>query len=137
MTEIEILDVPVVKPEIKYDKATRHKLLNQVREESQVIVHCSYTAKMFYVSIRIWKSIFLYANGSSHRSRLVHQENITLYPIWTPVAIGQTIIFTLIFIGLPKHCKQFDLIERIPEPGGFEFRYIERNNSDVYLIDLA
>ena len=137
MPEIEIIDVTVTQPEIKIDKTSKHKLVNKVEEESQVIVHCSYTGTSMYDKIRIWKSTFLYAKGSSHRSELVHTENITLFPEWMPVERGQTVFFTLIFTGLPKNCNQFDLIEEIPEPFGFEFRNIERNDSDVYLVDLT
>jgi len=39
--------------------------------------------------------------------------------------------FTLIFEGLDKPRKHFDLVEDIPEPGGF---IIKRNKSDVYDI---
>jgi hypothetical protein len=53
MTEIEIIDVPTIKHEVKIDKATRNKLLNQVKEEAQVIVHCSYTGTMGDDKIRI------------------------------------------------------------------------------------
>ncbi len=136
MTEIEIQESPVVKREVKIDKATRHKLLKQVQEESHVIVHCSFRGTFIYWGIRIWKSTFLYAKDSKRRSKLLHCENITLYPTWTPIARGQTIIFTLIFSRLPKSCKEFDLIEKIPEAGGFELRNIQRNKSDVYIIDL-
>ena len=72
MTETGIIGVPTAKPEIKIDNATRHKLLNQVKEEAQVIVHCSYTGTMWDDRIRIWKSTFLYAKNSNHRSKLVH-----------------------------------------------------------------
>jgi hypothetical protein len=41
MTEIEIIDVPAIKREVKIEKATSHKLLNQAKEEAQVIIHCS------------------------------------------------------------------------------------------------
>lgn len=137
MTEIEIIDVPAIKREVIIDNETRHRLLNQVKEEAQVIVHCSYTGTMCDDKIRIWKSTFLYAKNSSHRSKLVHVENITMYPTWMNVDWGQTVNFTLIFTGLPKHCKQFDMIENIPEPGGFVIKNIERNNSDVYLLDMT
>ena len=137
MSEIEILEVPLVKPKVKIDKTTRHKLLNQINEESQVIVHCTYTGTRIGNRIRIWKSIFLYPKGSTRKSKLIHQENITLFPTWMPVPLGQTIIFTLIFTALPKHCKQFDLIEKIPEPGGFEMRNIARNETDIYFVDLT
>lgn len=137
MTDIEIIDVPTIKRGVKIDKATRHKLLSQVKEEAQVIVHCSFTGSMDSDRIRIWGSTFLYAKNSSHRSKLVHTENIAMYPTWMYVESGQTVNFTLIFSGLPKQCKQFDLIENIPESGGFIIKNIERNNSDVYLLDFT
>ncbi|MEI8110213.1 MAG: hypothetical protein WCH59_04410 [Chitinophagia bacterium] len=137
MTEIQIIDVPTIKREVKIEKATHHKLLNQVKEEAQVIIHCSYTGTMWGDKIRIWKSTFLYAKNSIHRSKLVDVKNITMHPAWMNVDRGQTVNFTLIFTGLPKHCKQFDMIEKIPEPGGFVIKKIERNNSDVYLLDIT
>jgi hypothetical protein len=137
MTEIEILDVPIIKREVKIDKTTRHKLLNQFKEEAHVIVHCSYTGTMVNDQIRIWKSTFLYAKNSNHISKLVHAENITMYPKWSNVDRGKTINFSLIFTALPNHCTQFDMIEKIPEPGGFVFRNIDRNNSDIYQLDLT
>jgi hypothetical protein len=136
MTKRETINVPKVKPEIKIDEATRQKLLNAVKEESLVIIHCSYTGSFWYDRIRIWKSTFLVDKNSAHKSKLVHTENIALYPTWSQIEIGQTINFTLVFTGLPKHCRLFDLIEEIPEPGGFHIMNIERNNSDVYLIDM-
>ena len=136
MTEIKNIDVPTLKPEVKIDKLSRQKLLNQVQEESQVIVHCTYTGSMNSDRIRIWASTFLYAKDSSHKSELIHVENITMYPMWMDVANGQTINFTLIFSGLPKHCKLFDMVENIPEPGGFVFENIVRNNSDVYTLEI-
>lgn len=136
MSEIEIIEQPNVKPEEKIEKASRYKLLNQVREESQVVIHCSFTATYYSDRIRIWKSTFLYPKDARRKSKMVHHENITLYPTWMQVENGKTVVFTLIFTGLPKHCKSFDMIERIPEPGGFEVRNIPRNNSDVYHIDL-
>lgn len=136
MTEVEIIDGPTIKREVKIDKSTRHKLLTQIKEEAQVIVHCSFTNLLGGARIRIWKSTFLYAQNSSHRSKLIHAENITMYPTWMNVGRKQTVNFTLIFTGLPKHCKQFDLIEKIPEEGGFVIKNIERNNTDVYLHDI-
>jgi hypothetical protein len=39
-------------------------------------------------------------------------------------------------MGLPKKCTVFDLIEEIPEPGGFYIPNIQRNNSDVYHLEI-
>lgn len=137
MTETEIVEEPTIERELEIEEATRIKLLNQVQEESQVIIHCSYTSSSWCDRIRIWKSTFLYAKNSSHRSELVHIENISMYPTWTDITLDETLNFTLVFTGLPEHCKHFDMIENIPEPGGFEFKNIERNNSDVYYLDMT
>ena len=94
--------------------------------KSSLIHH---TALHSYVDIKL---VF-----PSHRSKLIHAENITMFPTWMNVGRKQTVNFTLIFTGLPRHCKQFDLIEKIPEEGGFVIKNIERNNTDVYLLDLT
>jgi hypothetical protein len=58
-------------------------------------------------------------------------------PVWTQIPDGREYAFLLIFSGLPKSCKQFDLVEEIAEPGGFLVRNISRNDTDVYQIDVA
>jgi len=44
--------------------------------------------------------------------------------------------FTLIFQGLSKGCQLFDLVEEIPQEGGFAVRGLLRNSSDVYQVHL-
>ncbi|MFN5518520.1 MAG: hypothetical protein ACK53R_10200 [Bacteroidota bacterium] len=136
MTDLEIIERPPVRHELEIENALRKQLLDQIKEESQVIVHCSFKATYPYSQIRIWKSTFLYPRDAETRSALIHCENISLYPDWMPVEYGQTLIFTLVFSGLPKECKSFDLMEKIPEPGGFEIRNIRRNSTDVYHVDI-
>jgi hypothetical protein len=136
MSKIESVENPAIKPKVKTYKDARNKVLSQIREESQVVVHCTYAGNTADYLIRIWNSTFLFPYESKHVSKLVHCENITLYPTWMQVAAGRSITFTLIFTALPKSCKRFDMIEKIPESGGFECRNIYRNNSDVYHIDL-
>jgi len=129
----EVSEIPTKKDttiEITFLKSK--KPLEKIKEESQVTIHFKYTGSMWGNKIRIWKSTFLHAKGSSHRSSLIHVENISVHPTWTHVSAGETINFTLIFSGLPKDCEYFDLIEDIPEPGGFIINDIKRNNSDVY-----
>ncbi|MGA1331466.1 MAG: transposase [Bacteroidia bacterium] len=129
----EVSEIPTKKDttiEITFLKSK--KPLEKIKEESQVTIHFKYTGSMWGTKVRIWKSTFLHAKGSSHRSSLVHVENISVHPTWTHVSAGETINFTLIFSGLPKDCEYFDLIEDIPEPGGFIINDIKRNNSDVY-----
>ena len=135
MPDISII-YPKIKPKHKVDKSVSYGLASKVVEESQVIVHCTYKGTIYGDMIRIWKSTFLIANDSNHRSKLVHHENITIYPEWTEVENGKTITFTLIFTALPKNCLFFDFIESIPEPGGFEVKNIRRNKTDVYKISL-
>ncbi len=134
MSTIQTPEAPIVKPLI--DKETLVQLLHDELTESQVIVHCSYRPFHNHDKIRIWKSTYLFDNNSDHKSNFVSSENISLYPNWTWVEANKTHIFTLIFTGLPKSCESFDLIESIPEPGGFEVRNIRRNKSDVYYLKL-
>ncbi len=118
--------------------STRKKLKEQVQEEKQVIVHCHYSCTNPYgMYIRIWPSTYLIARDVQHRSELVHAENIPLAPEWMPVAPGTKSQFTLIFSGLPKDCQRFDLAEIIPQEGGFFVADIERNNLDVYEVEMA
>jgi hypothetical protein len=118
------------------DAKIKELIKPQVEEESQVIVHLTFVADGDML-IRIWPSTYLYPHHSNHVSELVHTENITLYPEWTSVRPGATHTFTLVFQGLPHGCKHFDLIELITESGGFEFKNIARNNTDVYHLKIA
>jgi hypothetical protein len=45
---------------------------------------------------------------------------------------GKSFRFTLIFSGLSKSCEFFDLLEDIPEAGGFFIQNIKRNKDDIY-----
>lgn len=106
------------------------------KEESQVIVLVTLLPRMEKQLLRLWKTIYLFAHDIDHRSRLIHFENISFYPQWTEYPANKSIFFTLIFSGLPKSCKKFDLVEVIPQSGGF-FKYnIKRNEDDVYHIDI-
>lgn len=136
MAEFEIFGQPIVKPDVKINSPTWQKLLNNVSEETQVVIHCSYTATLLGDRIRIWKSTFLFPRNSMKKCKLVHYEKITLYPTWKQVNQWETVTFSLVFNGLPNGCGIFDLIEQIPEPGGFEIRNIQRNNTDVYFIEI-
>lgn len=130
----QIKELPTKKPEV--DLLVKLELLSNIAEESQVIVHCSYLATEEGDSIRIWPTTYLYALDSSHKSKLIYAENITLFPNWLILPKGKKHTFTLIFSGLPKSCRHFDLVEEINEPGGFEIRNINRNKSDVYSFDI-
>ena len=111
-------------------------MLQQTEESGQVIVHVTYPPAEHEILLRIWRSTYLISRTSSHKSRLLHVENISIAPIWTPVKAGINFNFTLIFEALPKDVFVFDLAELIPQSGGFFYSSIVRNNEDVYRIML-
>ncbi|HLZ17678.1 MAG TPA: hypothetical protein VKQ08_11585 [Cyclobacteriaceae bacterium] len=106
-------------------------------EESYVYVHCSFSIPSPDVLIRIWKTTVLKDCHSPGQSQLVHAENISYAPEWTIIPDTGAYSFLLIFTALPKSCTLFDLVEEIPQPGGFLVRNIRRNRSDVYRVTLA
>ena len=128
--------IPLEKTRVEIDPSITESLKSETEPESQVIVHFSYTGESYVSPIRIWRSTYLIPAESSHKSRLLHFENISEYPTWTYVMYKKTLHFTLIFEGLPRNCRVFTLHEQIPETGGFLIENIARNTSDVYYIDL-
>jgi len=56
--------------------------------------------------------------------------------MWRFLEPGQHITFTLLFAGLPRDCVLFDLVEVIPEDGGFKVPSILRNGMDVYRVEI-
>ena len=129
-------ETPVTaKPELDIEALTREEKLTA--DDSFVYVHCYFRNKWQSMLIRIWKTTYLIDRISEARSRLVHAENISMAPVWTQIPDDREYSFLLIFAGLPKSCKTFDLVEEIPEPGGFLVRNISRNETDVYHIDVA
>jgi hypothetical protein len=105
-------------------------------EESHVYVHCYFHNAVKDMLIRIWKTTFLIDKYSGYRSKLVHAENISYAPVWTAIPNTALYQFLLIFEALPKGCDVFDLLEDIPQPGGFFIPGIMRNPRDVYHVDL-
>lgn len=126
----------IVKPIIA--KELLESLHTKIEEEKQVIVHCCFPASPFLGNlIRIWNTTYLLDTSSSHKSKLIHAENITIYPNWTAVPFMRDFWFTLVFSGLPKECTSFDFKEIIPEEGGFFVKSIKRNASDIYRIKIS
>lgn len=105
-----------------------------VVEQSHVYVHCYFNNTVKDMLIRIWKTTFLMDKNSTHRSKLVHAENISFAPVWTRVPDNGMFQFLLIFDALPKGCEMFDLLEDITQPGGFFVGSIMRNKKDVYHV---
>jgi hypothetical protein len=107
-----------------------------VQEDSHVYVHCYFNNPGMDMLIRIWRSTYLVDNGSGHRAKLVHAENISFAPQWTMIPDRKPFRFLLIFEGLPKSCVTFNLIEDIPQAEGFFVEDIPRNETDVYHVDI-
>jgi hypothetical protein len=103
--------------------------------ERQTTVHCSIKVEAG-TGLRIWPTTFLVEAESGNRRKLMHQLNIPLAPQWLVVEKNCTYQFTLIFEGLSRNCILFDLVEEIPEEGGFTVHHIHRNDSDVYKVTL-
>ena len=122
-------------PAVKLDNKQKEKILSQIHEEKALIVHCTYNTEIDG-GIRIWKSTFLINKASGERSTMHHAENISIAPEWTYVPEGKTYRFILIFAPLPKSCEFFDLLEDIPQAGGFFIQNIKRNKSDVYHMKI-
>ncbi len=104
-------------------------------EEKQTIVHCRIQTPGDDAVVRIWPNTFLKEHGSSSVRNLISTFNVSMHPNWTPIPNRQY-NFTLIFEGLSKGCTSFDLIEKIPESGGFYVPGISRNTTDVYRVDV-
>lgn len=109
-------------------------LLADCEEKRYIIVHCrNFTGGG---AVRIWKSTYLRdANGA--KAKMLFALGITEYPHWCFIerANGYS-YFTLIFESLPAVKAPFQLIEDIPEAGGFYSASTARNNADVYHIEL-
>ena len=121
-----------VKPETEVALAEQTLVL----EQGHIYVHCYYKNGEGDNLIRIWKSTVLIDKVSGVRAPLIHVENITYAPTWTRVPNNSTYRFLLIFESLPSTCVAFDLLEDIPEPGGFFVEGILRNQTDVYHVQL-
>ena len=110
----------------------------EVSEERQTIVHCSYVPMYMRADlIRIWPTTYLVDTESGAKTQLLHAFNICLAPFWMRVPPQKIFQFTLIFGGLPKSCKRFNLEEQITEEGGFLVKNIARNDSDVYRVQIS
>jgi hypothetical protein len=129
---VEVPDAPPARA-VPLDPALREELLVDVDEEGQVTVHCLFEASLGD-AIRIWPTTYLVCQRTGHRSRLIHAEGISYAPVWTFLAPGQRILFTLLFEPLPRGCAVFDLVEDIADEGAFLSSGIVRNGMDVYRV---
>ncbi|GAA4337781.1 hypothetical protein [Flaviaesturariibacter amylovorans] len=115
--------LPALKPEI--DLAIDTAAL----EERSTIVHCTLTVACL---LRISPQTFLVQEDGSRRA-LLHAYRIVQAPAWD--FAGPDHNFTLVFEGLGRTCRAFDLVEDVQEPYPFHFTGIARNGSDVYHLE--
>ncbi len=136
MAKVTTVEPPVkAKPSVDLDAfALLHP---DLMNDAYVYVHCHFDNQWRDTLVRIWKTTYLVDRHSAAKAELVHAENITYAPLWTLIPDRQPFTFLLIFSGLPKSCRIFDLLEQIPTPGGFHVPAIARNESDVYQVDLT
>jgi hypothetical protein len=128
-------EVPVTtKPEVDAEILT--SIDPSTLEDSYVYVHCYFENTSDDMLIRIWRSTYLIDRASGSRSALIHAENISYAPMWTMIPKKGQFSFLLIFSALPKDCTVFDLLEDIPQSGGFFIQGIQRNQLDVYHVDI-
>ena len=127
---------PPVKAKPFVDMEVLASIHPELLNDAYMYVHCHFENSDEDMLIRIWRSTFLVDRSSASRAELVHAENITYAPQWTLVPDHQPFSFLLIFARLPKSCTLFDLLEDIPQSGGFFVRDIVRNESDVYHVNL-
>lgn len=114
----------------------KDELLLLRNEEQQVIIHCSIYSMDIGDAARIWKSTYLIDKKTGKTYKLLFANGISFAPQWTLIPFNKPLEFTLIFKGLPKSCKVFDLVEIIPEEGGFEVLNVNRNSTDVYYVTI-
>ncbi len=130
---VEVTEAPVVLEPI--EPALKEELLTNIDERGQVTVRCRFDSAEFNL-IRIWRSTYLVCYDTGHRSELLYADGIAIAPQWMPVLPGAAAMFTLVFAPLPKECSAFDLIEDIPQPGGFHVAGIGRNRRDMYEVGV-
>jgi len=129
-------EAPVVKrPEVDVEVLTN--IDTRTLDDSFVYVHCYFHNKWENMLIRIWKTTYLIDKLSGTRSKLIHAENISMAPVWTQIPDEREYSFLLVFSGLPKSVKLFDMVEEIAEPGGFFVQDISRNETDVYHLNIS
>ncbi len=131
--------IQITKPKIEISPSILEDLKTQIHEAGQVVIHFLFQNDYWIgTKIRIWPTSYLYDQGSSHISELVHCENIVQAPMWQEVIFGDQCHFTLIFSGLPRDCSTFDFIEDCgSEGGGFMVKDIARNEADIYYFRIA
>ncbi len=130
-------DLPPVKAKPEVDIDLLYAIHPELLHDAYTYVHIHVPRTIEELLIRIWKTTSLVDKTSGLKAGLIHAENIMFAPRWTIVPRHFTYTFLLVFNSLPKSSRMFDLVEEIPQPGGFYIPNIIRNESDVYHLDLT
>ena len=106
-------------------------------QEKITILHCKYLVqgKGYF---NFLPTTYLYEEDNTRR-KILFAYNVAISPNRTEYfTFFDFIHFTLIFEGLSKNCKKFYLNEHSNNIGFLSFwsMDIERNNSDVYEVEL-
>ena len=133
---IELTDIE------KIDVAAYIKLLEDVQENGQVIMHCKHygcsseCGRTVFCEILIHPGIQLIPKEGSKAAELLHTYNIKLAPRKN-IKKGYSTVFTLVFSALPKHCTEFDFVEPDETGNGWVSKNIKRNKSDVDTLHIT
>jgi hypothetical protein len=126
-------NLTIARPQVEID-ADVQALVEQQAEQC-TIVHCRYyTGEP--AGVRIWPTTYL-VEDSGKRCSLVKAFNISIMPEWTFHFIENDYIrFTLVFEGLAQDCREFYVLEDIPQPYAFYSKMIKKNSSGVYTAEV-
>ena len=119
---------------------TRNQLRDQLPEEGQTLIHCSYVSKEMYVNggwVNIHPTTFLQSDSGACIS-MIDAQFIPLAPqkhYFT--RCGQLKQFTLLFPKIPTDWQSFDLIEKTNIGNGFVVKHIPVNDSGIYHVQLS
>jgi hypothetical protein len=123
---------------VSIDEATLIQLSEEVKEEAQTIVHCSYVSKKKYINggwVNIYPTTFLVHENES--IPLIHAINIPVAPQFHVFKrAGELKQFTLVFPKIPQNWTSFSLIEKCDNHNGFVILNIAKNSSGIYEVSL-
>ena len=102
--------------------------------ESQVTIIIELITDVKYFHICISPNTYLITDEGSPKSKLLHAENITVWPNGTLLPIDKTHTFVLIFGALPKSCKFFEVVMKRPDDRSTVLAGFKRNEADIYRV---
>ena len=123
LTEASLVDDDVDTTTVRTKKRQDHE------DKGQVTIHMR---TRWGGGVRIWSSIKLLCRTTGTEAKFIHAVGLSPFPTWTRVEPGGK--YTLLIEALPSNCRAFDIIEDIPQPGGFVVEDIVRNGKDVYRL---